>query len=136
AVERVAGELEVGPQRVDGPWRLHDHGRLGGDDHVTQRVDVDLARADVRVPIRARPGRVARVVEVEQVDAARDRASALDGVGQVLARGVRVAGVEAEADLDIRLRDVHGLPELRQRVEAPRDRVVPARRVLEVHGNL
>jgi hypothetical protein len=38
---------------------------------------------------------------VQQVDPAHDGEHALDGAGELLARGVRVARVEAEANLDV-----------------------------------
>ena len=47
-----------------------------------------------------------------------------------------VAGVEAEADLVLRLGQADRIPELRERVEAARDGVVAARRVLEVDRHL
>jgi hypothetical protein len=46
------------------------------------------------------------------------------------------AGVEAEADLDLAALIHHHVPEPGQRVESPRDGVVPAGRVLDVEGNL
>ena len=82
------------------------------------------------------PGRVARVVGVDEVDAAGDRAHPLDDVREVLAGGVCVAGVEAEADLDVSVGGLDLLPQLCQRVSAPGDRVVAAGRVLEVDRDL
>src|SRR5699024_4379248 len=55
--------------------------------------------AEVRVPVGARPLRVAGVVGVHEVDAAGDGLDALGQAGQFLAAGPGVAGVEAEADV-------------------------------------
>ena len=76
--------------------------------------------------IRARARRVTGVVRVEEVDPAHDREHALDGVRELLTRCVRVAGVEAKADLHLRLRPSHRVPEARERVEAARHGVVAA----------
>jgi hypothetical protein len=51
------------------------------------------------VPVRAGAGGVAGVVRVQQVDRPDDPHHPLHGVNQLLARRVRVAGVEAEAQL-------------------------------------
>ena len=101
-----------------------------------QHVGADLALAEVGVAVGAGPGRIARVVGVEQVDLADDLEHPLDRVGEILAGGVRVAGVEAEADLDVRLRSSRPLPEPGQGVEAAGDGVLAARGVLEVDRHL
>ena len=80
--------------------------------------------------------RIARVVGVDEVDPPDDRLDPVDRVGQVLAGGMGVAGVEAESDGDVGLGRRHRIPEQRERVEPARDGVVAARRVLEVHGHV
>ena len=62
-----------------------------------------------------------------------DREDPLDRVGELLAGGVRVAGVEAEAEVDPGLGVADRLPEPRDRVEAPGDGVLAAGGVLEQH---
>src|SRR3954464_2197124 len=73
---------------------------------------------------------------MQQIDLPDDRADAVDRVRELLARGVRVAGVEAEADLDTRLRAGDRLPEQRERVEAPGHGVLAPRRVLYIDRDL
>ena len=51
---------------------------------------------------------------------------------EVFTGRVRVARVEAEADLEVRLRLVDRIPEPREVLDAFRDGVLPARRVLDV----
>ena len=108
-------------------------GAPGGADHVEQRLRVDRARVEVGVPVSARVERVARVVAVHQVDPAGDRLHPVDGVREVDAGRVGVAGVEAEPDLAA----VGGghvgdrLPEPRDRVKGAGHRAVAARGVLD-----
>ena len=94
------------------------------------------APAEVRVAVGTGARRVAGVVRVQQVDAADDREHALDGVGKLLAGGVGVAGVEAEAELDVGLRRGHRLPQPGEGIEAARHGVVAAGGVLEVDRDL
>ena len=113
AGDRRADELEVGPQAVGLARRLDDHGGAGlgaRADHPAQRVDVHLALAEALVAVGARARRVARVVRVQEVDPAGDREHPLDRVGEVLAGGVRVAGVEAEAEVDPVVRAADRVP--------------------------
>ena len=91
------------------------------------RVGVDLAAADVGVPVGAGVELVAAVVGVHEVDAAGDGQHPVDDADQILAAGVRVAGVEAEAGTELADR----VPEPGQPVEAPGHRVVAAGGVLD-----
>src|ERR1700754_752144 len=75
-----------------------DHRRACGLDYRNQQVGVDLAGAEVGVPVRARACGVSRVVAVHQVDAAGQCQDAIDRVDQGLTSGPRMAGVEAEPD--------------------------------------
>ena len=88
--------------------------------------------AEVLVAVAAGAGLVLRVVAVDEVDAAGDGQDALDGVDQLLAGGVGVAGVEAEADAGVA--DV--VPQPGDRVEVAGHGVVAAGGVLEVDGHL
>ena len=99
---------------------------------ATSSCGIDLAGAEVGVPVGARARGVARVVAVHQVDAAGDGLDPLDGVDQRLARRPGVAGVEAEADALVA--DV--IPQPGDRVEVAGHRVVAARGVLQVHRHV
>ena len=102
-------------------------GALGSAHHRDDQLWIDLALAEVVVPVAAGVERVLRVVGVHQVDAAGDRLDPVDDVEQVLAAGVGVAGVEAEADAEVADR----VPQPGERVEPPGARVVAARGVLD-----
>src|SRR5437773_309826 len=69
-VERSTHEVEVGAEGMQVARRLNDHRRVGVANHLLERLQWDLAGADVRVPVGPGPGRVAGVVRVEEVDAA------------------------------------------------------------------
>jgi hypothetical protein len=88
------------------------------------------------VAVGAGAGRVAGVVGVQEVDAADDREHPVDGAGELLSRGVGVTGVEAEADLHVRLVIVDRLPQPGEGVEAPGDGVVAPGGVLDVERHL
>ena len=75
---------------------------------------------------------VAGVVGVQEVDAADDPQDPLDRSGELLARRVRVAGVEAEPERELGLRVRDRLPQAREGIEAARHRVIATRRVLEI----
>ena len=64
---------------------------------------------------------------MDQVDAAGDRLDPVDDAEQILAAGVRVAGVQAEAHAELADR----VPEPGQRVEPAGAGVVAAGRVLD-----
>ena len=116
------------------PWpsaarRLDDDVAAGGAAHVGDDRRVDLTGAEVGVPVGAGVERVAAVVGVHEVDAAGDGQHAVDDAGQVLAAGVRVTGVEAEADAELADR----VPQPGQPVEAAGHGVVAAGGVLDEH---
>ena len=83
--------------------------------------------AEVVVPVLAGVERALGVVGVDQVDPAGDRLDPVDEAEQLLAAGVGVAGVQAEADLVVADR----VPEPGQRVEPPGAGVVAAGGVLD-----
>ena len=91
------------------------------------RLGIDLAGAEVGVPVGAGVERVAAVVGVHEIDAAGDGEDALDDAGQLLAAGMGVAGVEAEPGPELADR----VPEPREPVEPAGHRVVAARGVLD-----
>ena len=98
-LEASAEEVDVGRLPVGAAGGLaHDRGARRTDD-LDEQVGVDLAGAEVLVPVAARAGRVLGVVGVDEVDPAGDRQHAFDDADEVLAARVRVAGVEAEADV-------------------------------------
>ena len=99
---------------VDAARRLDDDRRAGGPDHRDDQLRVDLAAAEVVVPVPAGVERVLGVVGVDQVDPAGDRLDPVDDAEQLLAARVRVAGVQAEADLVVADR----VPQPGERVEA------------------
>ena len=101
-----------------------------------QHLRADLPLAQVGVAVRARSRRVARVVCVQQIDLARDREHPLDSVRELLAGRVGVAGVEAEADLEVGLYLRNAVPEAFERIETPGHGVLAARGVLEVDRDL
>ena len=86
---------------------------------------------EVRVPVGAGSGLVARVVHVHQVDASGRLEDPFDDAVEFLSRSVRVASVEAEADIEF----TNEFPELGQDVDVSRHSVVPAGRVLDEDGN-
>ena len=77
--------------------RLDHRRRPGRPEHRDDELRVDLALADVVVPVGAGVEGVPGVVGVDQVDPAGDRLDPVDDAEQLLAAGVGVAGVEAEA---------------------------------------
>ena len=98
------------------PGVSHTTGRAGGGRDRHDQVGVDLARPEVGVPVGPGAERVARVVGVHEVDAPGDGLDPVDDAGEVLPAGVRVAGVQAEAD------EVH-VAALGQHVPQPADAV-------------
>src|SRR6266705_1949335 len=90
------------------------------------------SRAGSIVPVSARAELVPRVVAVHQVDPAGDGLDPVHDPGKVLPGRVRVAGVQAEADLAA-VRVADRVPEPGQVVQAPRHRAVTAGRVLDQH---
>src|SRR6185312_13841764 len=76
---------------------LHDHVAAGGPDDGRDRLRLDEAGAEVGVPVGAGVEGVPAVVGVHQVDPAGDGLDPVHDAGQVLAAGMRVAGVQAEA---------------------------------------
>src|SRR5699024_3306042 len=97
--EARADRLEVGDVLVGAAGGLEDHRGAGVAYDGREKVGVDLAGVDVRVPVSAGVELVAAVVAVDEVDAAGDRADLVDHRLQRDAAGVGVAGVEAEADV-------------------------------------
>src|SRR6185295_7340748 len=71
--------------------------------------------------------RVLGVVRVNEVDASGDGLDPVDHAEQLLAAGVRVAGVEAEAGTEV----ADGIPQPGQVVEPPGDRVVATGGILD-----
>ena len=112
---------------VDAARGLDDDRRVGGADHRHHQLRVDRAAAEVVVPVLAGVEGVLGVVGVDQVDPAGDRLDPVDQAEQVLAAGVGVAGVQAEADLVVAER----VPEPGQRVEPAGAGVVAAGGVLD-----
>ena len=110
--------------------------QMTGASATLHRLDeglrVDLALAEVLVAVAARAVAVLGVVAVDQVDAAGDGQDALGGADQLLAGGVGVAGVEAEADAAVA--DV--VPEPGDGVEVAGHGVVAAGGVLQVDGHV
>ena len=72
------------------------------------------------------------VIAVHQVDPAGDGLDPVHDAGQLLAAGVRVAGIQAEADVVVEAAGDR-LPEPGHRVQAAGHRAVAARRVLDQH---
>ena len=114
------------------PRGLADHRGAGRLDDPDQGVQVDLALAQVLVAVAARAGPVLGVVGVDQVDPATDRLDPVDDAVQLLAAGMGVAGVEAEAQPGV----ADQVPQPGQGVEAAGHGVVPAGGVLEQHRHL
>src|SRR5260370_27469934 len=73
---------------------------------------------------------------MHQVDPAGDRLDPVDYPGEVLACGVSVAGIQAEADLAAALGGVADhVPEPGDRLEAARHRAIAPGGVLDQHGH-
>ena len=96
---------------------------------ITATISSGSILPEPRLSCRSRPESNAslRVVGVDQVDAAGDRLDPVDDAEQVLAAGVGVAGVEAEADVVLADR----VPQPGQRVEPAGAGVVAAGGVLD-----
>src|SRR3954453_22015936 len=106
-----AHELDVRAETAAG--RLDHYRRSGGPDHRGEHLRIDRSLAQSRVAVRSGPGRISRIVRMQQIDLPDDGADPVDRVRELLAGGVRVAGVEAEADVDTRLRAGDRVPEQR-----------------------
>jgi hypothetical protein len=102
--ERVAHEVEVGADVLRPSWGLDHDRRPRCLDHLLQDIRAHLSLAQVGVAVRTRAGGIAGVVRVEQVDPPDDRQHPRDRVPELLPGRVGVAGVEAEAELDVGLR--------------------------------
>ena len=130
--ERLAHERHVGPQRVGVARGLDHRGR------ARARGSSPAARPPPSRPCRGWRGgrrrcrRVARVVDVQQVDGADDLQHALDGVGSSSPAAHAWQVSKQKPSLTSLFRSRDRLPQLRERVEAPRDRVVAAGGVLDV----
>ena len=96
--QAVSQPGDVGGLALDAARRLHDDRRARGSDDVGEVGAVDVAGAEVGVPVGAGVELVAAVVAVDEVDATGDRPDLLDDAAEVVPAGVGVAGVEAEAD--------------------------------------
>src|SRR6266540_1175460 len=94
--------------------RLHNDRSAGGSDHRDDQFGVDCAVSDVLVSVPPGVERVPRVVGVNQVDPAGDRLDPVDDAEQVLATGIRMAGVQAETDVEL----ADHIPQPGERVEA------------------
>ena len=113
---------------------LADDRRARRAHHVEQRRRVDRPGVEVRVPVGARAELVARVVAVHEVDPAGDGLDPVDYFGEVDARRVGVAGVQAEPDLAAVRGGVRDrVPQPRDGVKGPRHRASAARGVLDEH---
>jgi hypothetical protein len=114
--------------------RLADHRGAGRPHHVQECRGVDRSRVEVRVPVRARPELITRVVAVHQVNPAGDRLDPVHHVRQVDARRIGVAGVQAESDLaTVACRGADRFPQPRDGVEGPGHRAGAARGVFDEH---
>src|SRR5690606_25375160 len=96
----------------------------------------DPAGAEVGVPVGPRAEGVPGVVAVDEVDPSGDRLHPVDQPHQLLAAGVEVAGVEAEADhRGVRRAGGHRVPEAGDTVERAGHRIAAARGVLDQYGD-
>src|SRR5580658_5785193 len=119
---------DVGGEAAAGVWGLADGRGARRADHAEQQRRVDGPGGDVGVPVPARAELIARVVAVHQVDPAGDRLDPVDGVGEVDASRVGVAGVQAEPDVLAVPGGGVGdrVPEPGDRVQRPGHGAVPA----------
>src|SRR5690606_38601563 len=88
------------------------------------------AATQVVVPVTARPEGVLRVVGVNEIDSSGDRLHPVHDVEQILAAGMRVAGVQAETHVELADR----VPQPGQVLQPAGAGVVPARGVLDQYG--
>src|SRR5882762_7929057 len=96
---RFAQELDVVGVAFSGG--LDDRVAAGVADDAGDHVRVDLTVGQVGVPVGPGVERVAAVVGVDEVDAAGDRPHPIDDAVKLLAAGVRVAGIEDEAGIEL-----------------------------------
>lgn len=98
-------------------WRS----RLPHDLHQHFRIYLPLPQTSM--PIGARAGSIAGIIEVHQVDTAGDRADAVHDPVEFLPGGMRVAGVQTETHLIEIGGGADGLPQTGNRIEMARHRM-------------
>src|SRR5699024_8822772 len=113
---------------------FEDHRRASLTNGGAQVLLRDLPLAEVCMSVRPGTLRIAGVVGVHQVDPASGAADAFGETVQLFTRGPRVAGVEAEADLDAVLTRKHLGPRFRDPLRPAGDGAVAAGSVFDEDG--